>query len=380
MSRFLALSLLLSVPSAALAQAEPKTEPEPKPLSIALVANALFRMDSKAVFLDGDPATRVDDRFHVRKVEADLRGPVHEGIDGVAIIGLESERPGEYELDPEEIYLDIRGLPLEGWAAFPLESRLRVGRFRIPMGHLNALHLHDLPNGFYGLAVEEFLGDEGYKAEGLQVESRLARLGTWTLTSRLHALSGGASNVADDPDVPVLLGLLELAEGRGFNLALGIHSGGVEGGNHQRHARTAWIDLQLEGGAGEVDFSGGATWYSTTRSFLVGEDVDLDGVTDYFRAGSASSTAWAAWVQAKISSRWALGLRADRVEELVDDRSVRTRVSAWAGLHFSRTLRIRLVGERTTSDLPDEDGLESLFVELNAFYGDHPPHAHCDHD
>jgi len=83
----------------------------------------------------------------------------------VLITSLESETPGRFSVDVEEAYVNIKKLPF--LSGSPLGLKLKVGRFRPAFGNFNRLHTHDLPQTFRPLAVQEFLGEEGFVQNGL---------------------------------------------------------------------------------------------------------------------------------------------------------------------------------------------------------------------
>ncbi|HEY3225923.1 MAG TPA: hypothetical protein VGK61_02870, partial [Planctomycetota bacterium] len=136
--------------------------------TVTVVGNMLWRIDNKNVFLDGDPnAARLDDTFNVREVEVDLRSAIDPYADGVAILSVESEVPGEFEIGVEEFYATIKSLPFGFWESPPLATKIRVGRWRADFGRINRLHLHDLPQSTLGMTVQDFFGEEGYIGTGI---------------------------------------------------------------------------------------------------------------------------------------------------------------------------------------------------------------------
>src|SRR5688572_6542564 len=146
--------------------------------TVTVVGNFLWRLDDKAVFVDGDPAEpRIDDTFNVREVEVDFRSAIDPYADGLLILAIESESPGEFEVGIEEMVVTIKSLPFGFWERPPLATKIRLGRMRVDLGRLNKLHLHDLPQSMYGLTIGDFLGEEGYVANGVSTSSILGGLG-----------------------------------------------------------------------------------------------------------------------------------------------------------------------------------------------------------
>src|SRR5262249_54444160 len=48
--------------------------------------------------------------------------------------------------------------------------KVKIGRFRPTFGRFNTIHLHDLPQMTYPRALQEFLGPEGFNADGISGE------------------------------------------------------------------------------------------------------------------------------------------------------------------------------------------------------------------
>ncbi|HKS17495.1 MAG TPA: hypothetical protein VJU16_09305, partial [Planctomycetota bacterium] len=175
--------------------------------TVTVVGNFLWRLDDKKVFVDGDPAEpRIDDTFNVREVELDLRSAIDPYADGLFILAVESESPGEFEVAVEEFVVTIKSLPFGFWETPPLATKIRLGRMRVDLGRINKLHLHDLPQSRYGLTITDFLGEEGYVANGIATTSILGGFGEDdTLQLNLGAFQGGGLEVAADERVPALV-------------------------------------------------------------------------------------------------------------------------------------------------------------------------------
>lgn len=352
--------------------------------TVTVVGNLLWRLDDKAVFVDGDPAEpRIDDTFAVREVELDLRSAIDPYADGLFILSVESESPGEIEVGVEEFVVTVKSLPFGFWEAPPLATKIKLGRMRADFGRINKLHLHDLPQSMYGLTIGDFLGEEGYVANGIATSSILGGFGeSDTLTLNLGAFQGGGLEVAADERVPALLASLnwfaEVAEGHSLDLGLYGHYGGTEKQGHQRHARTFSIDALYKwkpARQGEwTSFVLGFQVFRSDRSFLVPEDLDADGVPDVFHSGEAKPVGFLAWAQYQLDRRWYVGARFDRSDFIDDDASDHRRISPYVSCYLSEFFRLRASVEQTASDLDSEDGLTTFLLEMNVIFGAHPPH------
>ncbi len=401
MFRFsLALIVFVAAPAAARAQ-DPQSledrvkelekklaqQPATNPLTalnptVTVVGNMLWRLDDKKVFLEGDPAEpRIDDTFNVREMELDLRAAIDPHADGVAIIAIEAEVPGEYEVAVEELYATIKSLPLSFWEEPPLATKIRIGRMRVDFGRLNKVHLHDLPQSQYGLVINDFLGEEGYVTNGISTSSILGSIGEGVLQLGLNAFQGGGSEIAADSRVPAYLASLsyytELAEGHSLDLGLFAHYGGTEKMGHQRHATTFSFDALYKwkpARQGEWNsFVLGLQVFKSDRSFIVPEDTDFDGVPDLFNSGDAQPVGFLAWAQYQLDRRWYVGVRYDKSDLITDDSLDHSRITPYVSCYLSEFLRLRASVERTSSDIDAEDELTTVLFELNVVFGAHPP-------
>src|SRR5688572_12184770 len=108
---------------------------------ITVIGDFLWRFDDDKVFVDNDPTEpRIDDTLNVREVELDLRASVDPFVDGVAILAIESEFPGDFAVAIEEFYGVVKSLPLPLWEEPPLGTKIKVGRFRTEFGLNNKSH------------------------------------------------------------------------------------------------------------------------------------------------------------------------------------------------------------------------------------------------
>src|SRR5688572_17988947 len=94
------LLLLLCVQAA---QERPKTQNEFNP-AITVFSDILWRLDNKDVVEIEDDGTEIhkDDKFLLRETEIDFRAAIDPFADGVFILALEQEIPGEFEVRSEE--------------------------------------------------------------------------------------------------------------------------------------------------------------------------------------------------------------------------------------------------------------------------------------
>lgn len=99
-----------------------------------------------------------DNDFNMREVELAFSANVDTWARGDVIVAIENEDGTEVAL--EEAYLTLLETPLENLQA-------RFGKFRPFFGKANQMHLHQLPWSDYPLAVQNFLGEEGWSEHGV---------------------------------------------------------------------------------------------------------------------------------------------------------------------------------------------------------------------
>ncbi len=138
--------------------------------------------------VDGEGNVMPGSTMYLRSLELDIRADVDPFAKATAVIAFEQEAPpldgsaaaGEFEVAPEEAYVDLVALPwrLSG----------RVGKFKQPFGLMNRTHPHDLPWVDVPAALE-LLGEEGYNDTGATL-SWLVPAGPLGVTVTGGALSG----------------------------------------------------------------------------------------------------------------------------------------------------------------------------------------------
>ncbi|MBH1988762.1 MAG: hypothetical protein I8H75_03350 [Myxococcaceae bacterium] len=105
--------------------------------------------------------------FELREIELDIRASIDPWADGVAIIAFEPH--GSHEaVHIEEGYALLKKLP--GLDEAPWGLTLKMGKYLLPFGRFNQIHLHDLPQMTQPKPVQAFLGDHGFSRPGISAE------------------------------------------------------------------------------------------------------------------------------------------------------------------------------------------------------------------
>jgi hypothetical protein len=345
----------------ALAQAPSQQSASAFNPAITVFMNFLGRMDDKPVFVDDDPtADRVDDRFLLREAEVDFRAAVDPWADAVVIASIEAEVPGEYTASVEEGYVLLKKLPIFDTA--PGGLKIKIGRFRPTFGRFNTIHLHDLPQMTYPHVVQEFLGPEGFTADGISAEFFLPSPSAKdVLDATVQVIDGGnvavAPPTADASDICTVAHLKwfrDLVPGQDLEIGASAWTSNATNQLYGLDATYRWKPYL----AGE--------W----NSFLIGGELfqaDLgDGVHSPHPGG------FDVWTQYQLSRSVYLGLRYDQEDDLNDQSLVTKTIGAFLTYYTTEFLRFRIGVEHSDSDIAHLDGLDSVFFELNSVFGSHP--------
>jgi hypothetical protein len=343
--------------------------------AITAFLNGAGRVDSKTVLApDG---TEINDRMFVRTGEFDLRAAVDPYADAVAIVSLEKQPSGGFDVDLEEGYVVIKRLPILESA--PLGLKLTAGRYRAPLGAGNKTHMHDLPWTTRPLPIALYLGTEngpffesGFNPEGVDAEVLLPEI----IPGAVMELSG---DVVDGGDIGISGGghppgfvghynlFFTLADAHDFNLGV---SGYTERGHEPASVLGAdflykWKPIA----AGEFHsvVLGGEVFY-VDRQFRL--DTNGDGTPD----AEATAKPFGAYGFAQYQLNWHVyaGVRYDYAQEPTDDRLATQLAAAYLSYYTSEFLRFRAGYEHRCSEVPTEDGLDTFIGEVNVVFGSHP--------
>jgi hypothetical protein len=350
---------------------------------ITAFLNAAMRADDRPVLTPDGIA--IDDRPFFRTAEFDFRAAVDPYADAVAIVALEDEAGEGFGAEIEEGYVILKRLPI--LEAAPLGLKLKIGRYRAPIGNVNRLHLHDLPWTTRPLPIARLLGTEngeffesGYNPVGVDAEVILPEIIPGAVMElNVDVVDGGSIAVAGGGhDHPGYLGRYNLffTAHDTHDLNLGV-SGYYEAGA-QRVGLVALDALYkwkpLVAGEFRSVVIGGELFYANRR---FSADTDGDGVPDTEQ--QAAPVAGFGFAQLQLSWHTYLGARYDYAQDIADPR-VTTQVAAgYLSYYTSEFLRFRAGYEHRVSDIPADHGVDSVFVEVNVVFGSHPTEPYWVH-
>lgn len=327
---------------------------------ITVFGNFITRVDDSAVYLDDDPSgERLDDQFHLREFEVDLRAPIDPWSEGVLILSSESEVPGESTTGIEEGYVTLKKLPILDSA--PAGLKLKAGRFRTGFGRFNRIHLHDLPQPSYPRSLGTFLGPEGYISDGFSGKFFLpSPSDSQAIELTLELLDGGGIPLADGQSRSNLAGLghiewfADLGGGKDVELGLSAWQSDSDHRLLGADATFKWKPAE----AGE--------W----NSFLFGGELFQADVND--PAVSDNPMGFLVWSQYQFDRNTYFGVRYDHSEELSDSSLSTDTYGAYLTYYTTEFLRMRLALEHSESDVGILDGVNTALLELNIVFGSHP--------
>jgi hypothetical protein len=335
-----------------------------------------MRVDDKPVLTPHGVA--IDDRPFLRTAEFDFRAAVDPYADAVAILSAEDQAGAGFSADVEEGYVVIKRLPILESA--PLGLKLKIGRYRAPIGQVNRLHMHDLPWTTRPLPISRFLGTEngeffesGYNPVGIDAEVILPEfIPGAVMELNADVVDGGSIAVSSGShDHPGYLGHYNLFftahDTHDFNFGV---SGYYEAGVH----RTGLLALDalykwkpLAAGEFHSVVIGGELFYANRRFAL---DTNGDGLPDTEK--QAAPLSWFGFAQVQLSWHVYLGGRYDYVQD-INDPSLTTQVAAgYLSYYTSEFLRFRAGYEHRWSDVAAENGVNSFIAEVNVVFGSHP--------
>jgi len=344
---------------------------------ITVFLNTALRIDDSPVTTP--TGVRIDRRPFLRTAEVDFRSAVDPYADAVAILSAEDEAGQGFALDIEEAYVIVKRLPILESA--PLGLKLKLGRYRAPIGNVNRLHMHDLPwttrplpnAAFPGTGDRQFFR-AGYHPVGADAEVFLPEMIDGVVMEvNADVVDGGNIAVSDNPTHrhPGYLGHYNLFftthETHDFNFGLSAY---YEAGRHHTALYSADFLYKwkpLAGGDWKSFVLGGEAFYSDRRFFA---DTDGDGMTDATLTQKPFS--FFAFAQYQLSWNAYLGGRYDFVQDIAD-KTLTTQVAAgYLSYYTSEFLRFRVGYEHRFSDVPADDGVNSFIAEVHVVFGPHP--------
>ncbi len=335
--------------------------------------NFAARADGKPVYDWADPTNEVSNRPFLRTVELELGSAVDPYAEAVAILAVENHAGSEFGVDAEEAYGLIKRLPLIDDA--PLGMKVKIGKFRAPIGVSNKIHMHDLPWTTRPLVVARYLGSDhgeffesGFNPTGVDLDFYLPNpVPQTTLEMNLDAVRGGELGLGggNGGSPPGWIAHLNLA--RDWN---------------NEHLLVIGASTYQERGSASTQLYGIDLTYRwapleerESHSFVAGGEV-LAAKQHYTDpvAGPVNSSpvGWFGYLQYQTSYWLYLGLRYDWLQEPTNDQLVTRSAAVYASYYTTEFLRFRIGLEHRWSMIPAQDNVTTGLFEVNIVFGSHP--------
>lgn len=301
-----------------------------------------------------DPSSAFADGFAFQEAELQFAADVDPYLRAVATFAIE-QADGEYEIGPEETYLDTISLPVVSF---------RLGKFYAAFGRHNLLHTHAFPFIDRPVILEQAFGEEGLNELGVSGSVLLPT--PWFLEITAQGFSGtntslfGSANASDYSGVAHLKNLWDLSE----TSTLELGASGLTGANS--------FDAQTQGWGADLTFK----WRPTES----GKYHSLAWSTEYLSVNRESDPAGerlggiASWIQYQFAQRWWVQARAEFVGIPKEaDASFTQKQSALLGFFPSEFSGFRLQFDHLKVS-SDENPEYRVALQWNVSIGAHPAH------
>jgi hypothetical protein len=340
------------------------------PRTVAFI-NFAARADNKPVYDLADPSNNISNKPFLRTVELEMRAPVDPYAEAVAILAIENEAGRDFAIDAEEAYGLIKRLPII--ESSPLGVKLKMGKFRAPLGTNNRIHMHDLPWTTRPLVIGKYLGTEhgdffeaGFNPTGVEVNFYLPNpIPGSTLEMNLDAVRAGDIITSAQTDINTVgyVGHLTLSADwenvHLLNFGLSAYS---EGGNFP--TRLYGADLTYKWSPAEERES---------HSIVAGGEIfALDRRDPANLDAAIHPLGGFGYFQFQTSYWLYLGTRYDWVQEPVSEKSITKSIGAFASYYTTEFLRFRIGYEHRWSEITDQDNVNTALFDVNFVFGSHP--------
>jgi hypothetical protein len=289
----------------------------------------------------------------VREVAFEFRGSVDPIADALVAMAI-GQHGRSFHLHLEEAFLNFT----------PWAVAVKVGRFKAAFGRLNRLHMHNLPQITYPLAIQSFFGEEGFASQGFSLSMSHVLSDTAAITVTAEGLMGERLPWQERAAAKMPGGLLNVWW-------------------HQEAAADHLLDMGLssylgwrgEVGDGLFGVYGGDFRYSYVPAGYGADPIFLLGA-EAFLAQQAKEDRWASggflWAQSKMIDSSFLGLRYDLAQVKPGDSVFQHALGLYVGYYHTEFLRFRLGYEHVMPNLGSLAGDHRLLASINFVLGSHP--------
>lgn len=323
--------------------------------------------------------------FQLREVEFEFRATIDPWADGVVIVALEAPHSHGDDhghthgltVDVEEAYFTLKKLPW--FDTMPLGMKMKVGRFRSSFGRFNKIHMHDLPQSTYPVALKRFMGGHGFMQNGASFDFIIPTPGDNNVLSlNMEVLQPGglpmqcanSHHCKIDPypagTAHVSL-FLDVAEGHDLDVGVSTYLGQND---LAEQVGVDWVHsnnfMQVYGADLTYRFQPSG-WHS----FLLG--------TEFFMASQGNEAditlPWGmyAWVQFQLNATNYIGSRYGYSEAVKHGQNEVHAASLFYTLYTTEFLRLRFGYEHQFEHVARTwQHQDAFMVEFNFIFGSHP--------
>jgi hypothetical protein len=301
--------------------------------------------------------------FMVREVEFEFRGAVDPFADALVVLALEPHGMADVSVHLEEAYARLKKWPGLGFA--PLGMSIKAGKFRTALGRMNRIHLHNIPQINYPMALGAFLGQEGYAAPGVSLNvafnptttSALNLFAESVFLSKLPIQDKGADKMASG----IMHAWWHQELGSAHALDVGISS--LLGRKGKKGSGALWLF------GSDVHYSYMPAGYGQNPLFLFGNE--------FFTANKREEAGrWPmgnfTWAQVRLFDATFAGIRYDLAPQEEDLIQFQHALGGYLTHYTTEFLRFRLGYEHVMPEISSLAGDHRVMLSMIFILGSHP--------
>lgn len=287
--------------------------------------------------------------FFIRELEFSFSGDIDPFFSTQAILALEQDSSYKLHIHLEEAFIQLNKWPLE----------TKIGLFKANIGRVNSIHLHDLNQTDYPLAIKSFLGSEGLSHQGISNKVSFDFNDKNILSIFLQ---GGIGKISP----------LQTKD------AKKIPSMSVYAWWHNQLANDHFLDIGASSYLGRKDKSGSGLLQILAQDLHYTYTNDsiakfILGTETFYAYAKNTSLSWGGfiWSQIALMSSAFLGFRYDIAPKKPFDK-MSSAFSSYITYYTSEFFKFRFGYEHAMPKLDSIKGDDRLFLSMNFVLGAHP--------
>jgi len=295
-----------------------------------------------------------DNDFNMREVELAFSANVDTWARGDVVVAIENEDGTEVVL--EEGYLTLLETPIENLQG-------KFGKFRPFFGKVNQMHLHQLPWSDYPLAVQNFLGEEGWSEHGVALNYLIPNPADIYSELTIGGFNSGSTVLGGDEENETVYmahwkNFLDITDETSLELGTSFLTGENGNGNGAR-THLSGVDLTLN----TQLFENRRTTSHTEALFNTHEQAADDDINSW---GMFTS------LEQQLTNRWWAFGRYD-FSQMPTASEVDTHAYS-AGLTFAQSEYVFWRAMFTHTDNENTDDDNTVWLQMDFSIGPHKPH------